>query len=62
MVASKMEDGAHFKLEGKANLRLDASLGLGVSVPALNYLVNAEAGGGGVKIRVVREQILVKRS
>ena len=31
-----MEEGASFKINGDANLRLDAALGLGVSVPALN--------------------------
>ncbi|MBT6177581.1 MAG: hypothetical protein HOI23_10065 [Deltaproteobacteria bacterium] len=32
----KMEEGASFSIKGDANIRLDAALGLGVSVPALN--------------------------
>lgn len=33
-----MEQGASFSIKGDANIRLDAALGLGVSVPALNNI------------------------
>ena len=45
---AKMETGASFNVKGSANLRLDAGIGLGASIPAINNLVkvgaNVEAG------------------
>ncbi|MEE8409931.1 MAG: hypothetical protein V3T05_10015, partial [Myxococcota bacterium] len=40
---AKMEVGATYRFAGHANLRMDASLGFGVSVPALNNLIKIGA-------------------